>query len=348
MPPSGAFASGAHKMAACGLAVLPLGGDDGKKPLVRGWGECKHRPGSEFIDKIVAKHPDANAGIVCGLSCVTVLDIDDLAATDDLIRKCGDTPLKVQTPSGGFHLYYQHNGERCANLRSYGFKADVKAKGGIIAAPPSTRPDSGRSYTFIEGGWGDLGRLPPFQALVMAATDKLMPVMDTGNDAVFPLAVGQRNDALFRMVLRGAHNCATVDDILLLARSINEGFSPPLSNAEAAKTALSAWKYHREGRNWNGQEPHVSLPKSLWSAFDENPNALLLFGYLLGAHRARLEPFAVSPKAMAEAGVIKGWGCKSYRSALRWLLSNRFLRQTYKGGKGPQDPSKYTFGPAAP
>jgi hypothetical protein len=346
MPSLGAFASSARQLASHGLAVLPLGGDDGKKALVRGYNRWKHGPGADSISKLAAKNPTANVGIICGLSGVTVLDIDYPSIADDLMRVCGDTPLKVRTPSGGVHLYYDHNGERNANLRSQGFEADVKGKAGIIAAPPSTRPDSGRSYTFIEGGWEDLVNLPPFNPIDMAAPDKPIQVTNSGADAVNSVTAGQRNDTLFREALRGARNCATVDDILLLARSINEGFSPSLSYAEVTRAAMSAWKIHHEGNNWNGQEEgHVSLPISLWSLFDEKPDALSLFGHLLANHGVRHEPFAISPKAMAASDVLRGWERRRYERSRDWLLEARFLTCVHKGGSKPGDPSYFTFGP---
>ena len=54
----GAFASAAPDMAARGLAVIPLGGDDGKRPLVKHWSRLKRRPGAAFLDKIASRHPD--------------------------------------------------------------------------------------------------------------------------------------------------------------------------------------------------------------------------------------------------------------------------------------------------
>ena len=92
-----------------------------------------------------------------------------------------------------------------------------------------------------------------------------------------PATLGCRNDTLFKEVLKAAHRCTTIAGALMVARTINDGFSPPLSDLEVVRTAQSAWKMHRDGRNWNGCEPHMSFPKSLWSAFDEKPDALLLF-----------------------------------------------------------------------
>jgi hypothetical protein len=60
-----------------GLAPIPVGGEDGKKPLVTGFTKWRRRPGLSTIRSWVAKFPDANVGIVTGsLSGVSVIDVD--------------------------------------------------------------------------------------------------------------------------------------------------------------------------------------------------------------------------------------------------------------------------------
>src|SRR2546425_678030 len=111
-----AFTAAAPSLAAAGLTVLPLGGDDGKVPLIK-WANWKRHPGLAFIRALIKEHPDANIGVVCGLSGVTVVDIDDLDLMPLMIERFGDTPLRTNTPSGGVHLWYRNSGEGCQNLR---------------------------------------------------------------------------------------------------------------------------------------------------------------------------------------------------------------------------------------
>jgi bifunctional DNA primase/polymerase-like protein len=159
----GAFSATALRLAAAGLAVLPLGGDDGKVPLVK-WAHWKSRPGAEFIRTLIATHPSANIGIICGLSGVTVVDIDDLDLVQPMIERFGDTPLRTQTPSGGRHHWYRSAGEECRNLRkSEGLAIDIKGYGGQVVVPPSVRFNgqfAGRCYALIAGSWEELPRLP--------------------------------------------------------------------------------------------------------------------------------------------------------------------------------------------
>ena len=107
-----AFGNAALSLNQHGLAVIPLGGSDGKKPLLA-WGTWRHRPGSKFLTELIQRYADANVGVVTQLSGVTVVDIDDPKLIDPMIRRFGDTPLKIGTPSGGVHLWYRMNGERC-------------------------------------------------------------------------------------------------------------------------------------------------------------------------------------------------------------------------------------------
>jgi bifunctional DNA primase/polymerase-like protein/primase-like protein len=340
----GAFASAAQDMATRGLAVIPLGGEDGKRPLVKGWSRNKRPQGPAFIDKIAAQHPEANIGIVCGLSGVTVVDIDDPAITDEVLARCGETPIKIATPSGGIHLYYRHQGEGSANLPSQGIEADIKGLGGMVAAPPSVRPATGTAYRFIEGSWDDLPRLPPLQHVGLASLAR-----HESEDALTlrQVGVGQRNDTLFHLMLRVVPKCASLDGAITHARAINAGFSPPLPDDEVVGVAAKVWRWELQGDNWVEREARVSVPISMWRRFPAYPDALLLFGHLMVAHAARGTPFAVSPKPMAAHDVIRSWKWRRIASALEWLVQRGFLVRVHQGGKRPGDPSLYEFGPAA-
>jgi hypothetical protein len=69
------FAAAAFELHSHGLAVIPTGGDAGKVPLVK-WASWRRPPGRAFLEKLIAKHPDANIGVLCGLSNVTIVDVD--------------------------------------------------------------------------------------------------------------------------------------------------------------------------------------------------------------------------------------------------------------------------------
>jgi hypothetical protein len=115
----GPFAGAAETLWRAGLAPIPVGGEDGKVPLVTSFTKWKRRPGLKVIRKWIVKYPAANVGVVTGsLSRVSVVDVDsaDPMVQQQMVEQFGDTPLKTGTSRGGLHLWYRHNGEASANL----------------------------------------------------------------------------------------------------------------------------------------------------------------------------------------------------------------------------------------
>jgi hypothetical protein len=336
----GAFATSAMSLAKQGLAVIPLGGEDGKVPSVK-HGKWTRPPGQQFIRELAGKFPDANIGILCGLSNVTVVDIDDPTLIDTMIERCGDTPLKTATPSGGRHLWYQDNGECCSNLRGLeGLDVDVKATGGLVVAPPSVRPAgeyAGKSYTFLTGTWDDINSLPKVRSGSVPAREK---VADHSRNTI---GEGSRNDTLFRELLRQARHCDDFNALLDVAVPINETFLPPMSDAEVVKTATSAWKKEQDGFNWVGGPSQVVLTDGVHSPLIQHSAALSLYYLLKSSHGARVEPFAICSEAMHECDVIQGWGPKRYTNARRTLVELGFLRIVHQGGSKRGDASKFVF-----
>lgn len=243
----------AAALSAAGLAVLPVGGEDGKKPLVK-WSGRRGLLGSDALAKLCNKFPTANIGVITGISGVTVVDCDAPEAVAAMIERCGDTPLKTGTPSGGTHLWYRSSGERCANLRAHGLVVDIKGIGGVVVVPPSVRPSgpyAGRSYEFRSGSWADLGNLPTIRpgGLSMAMSTEADP--PTRLRAV---KLGRRNNMLFRLLLSHARHCDSEDDLQDVAITINADYDPPLPAAEVRMTAKSAWRYEQDGKNLVGRD----------------------------------------------------------------------------------------------
>jgi len=339
---SGPFAKAALHLYRHGLAVIPVGGEDGKVPLVT-WGKFKHPPGRDFLVKLIERHSLANIGVICHLSNVTVIDVDDPTLVKSILQRFGNTPLITGTPSGGVHLWYRHDGERCANLRdSEGIAVDVKGIGGFVVVPPSIRPNgpyAGEPYGFIDGSWGDLKRLPKLRP------GSLSRERNAAEELHFLRAVktGRRNDVLFKRLLREVRFCDDFDALLDVASSINAGLDPPLADAEVIKTARSAWKYEETGQNWAGCEARAIITAAEFELLKHNLNAYVLWAVLKLNHGARKEPFAVSPKAMSAASVIPGWGPRKYANARNWLVERKFLKVNHEGGARPRDAWLFTF-----
>jgi len=164
----GPFASAALRLHAYGLIPIPCGGDDGKVPGARSkrW---KNRPGGEVMRQLVLRFPEANIGILTGPSRLCVVDVDstDERLVAEMLRRFGITPLMIETPSGGKHLYFRLSGEYCRNLRkSDGLPVDIKATGGFLVVPDSIRlcgEHAGKPYRIVKGAWDEVARLPPIK-----------------------------------------------------------------------------------------------------------------------------------------------------------------------------------------
>jgi hypothetical protein len=347
----GPFSSAAEIFRHAGLRIIPLTGEgDGKPPPVNRFTSWKGRPSLATLARWSERWPGCNVGIVTGHR-VTVIDIDDAGLIDEMIRRFGATPLQVATPSGGIHLYYASSGERCGTLRP-SLPVDIKGLGGYVVAPPSIRPRgefAGRQYEIVRGSWEDLSTLPPLRS------GSLPGLTSEPGEPPTPLRAvrtGRRNKTLFQRLLRHAPHCDDPDALIDVARTIAADHFvddplDPFDDAEIEKTARSAWKYETEGRNWAGRAGRIHVTADEIAAFAEHPNganmALLLL-ILRRAHWSR-PVFAASPKAMAEKGVIPGWGRSPdrYRCALASLVDVRMLRIEKQGGSKRGDAKLYSF-----
>jgi Bifunctional DNA primase/polymerase, N-terminal/Primase C terminal 1 (PriCT-1) len=335
---TGPFAGAAHDLRSRGLVAIPV---DGKVPLVT-WGSWRRAPGRAFLDKLIARHPRANVGVLCGLSRLTVVDVDDPALVEPMTLRCGPTPLAIATPNGGRHLWYKWAGERCADLRDReGLAVDVKADGGFVVVPPSSAPN-GAVYSFAVGSWADLPHLPTVKA-------GSLPVRGYNSHTLSlrAIEVGRRNDTLFRLLLRQAGACDAESDLLDVAETIAADhfeLDPrhPFTPAEIRKTVASVWWYEQTGRNWTGKEARAVTTATELALLQRNPDALALRLVLQCAHGARPEPFAVSAKALAAGEFIAGWtDFKRYARARDWLVKHGFLTLAHAGGRGAGDPHLY-------
>ncbi len=370
---SGPFGQAARVLYGYGLAVMPVGGEAGKRPLLK-YRNLQHRPGREFIEKkLVPRFGAKNIGILTGpLSGVVVVDCDDPNAVSVMIERCGDTPLKISTPRGGVHLYYKWTSEGCANLRREGLAVDVKGAGGFVVAPPSIRPSgpyTGKAYELLSGSWADLCRLPPVRpGSLPERSDRRASQRreDTGSTSrnersaadkdaepeATPLRAvrqGQRNTTLFRSLLPHARHCDDVDALRDVADRVNADFESPLPDDEVAKTVASVWRYQAEGRNWSGQSGTTYIMKTEFAhlmAHKRGPDAVALLLRLRLAHWNRAT-FIVAPKAMAKAQVFPGWSHCRYRKARDALVELGFLQITQRGGRRKGYGCRCSFGDAA-
>jgi hypothetical protein len=342
------FAEAALELAKRELAVIPCPGDDGKSPrgAVGNFHLWKHRPSLKRISLWIPKWGDANIGIITSLSGLTVVDVDDGGRhAEEIIRRFGDTPLIIRTPSGGVHLYYRSSGEKSANLRSSGLAVDVKgSSAGIVIVPPSFRRSTGVPYIFERGSWDDLVRLP------FVEPGSLSLQFSKSGGSKLAIECGQRNNALHRMALREVRQCDDFDQFMDVLATRNEELAQPLPVSEIAKIATSAWRSETTGTNFVGQEQRAQIEASalrLLSSLENGPDALMLLTHLRLAHGARQtrgEEFAISPRAMSAARTVGRWGPQRYRNARQTLIDLGLISQTHQGGRSGHDPSLFRLG----
>jgi hypothetical protein len=335
---------------------MPLGGVDGKEPVLA-FKRWRRPPGPKAILDLAKRYPTANVGALTGLSGLTVVDVDDPELIDDMVRRCGDTPLMTETPSGGRHHWYRSDGEASVNLRDRKdapVAVDVKGIGGLVVVPPSYArigEHAGKPYRFIRGGWDDLRHLPK-------AHPGSLPKAAGGSAAPQGAAVQQlravpyhiRNITLHKLLLRQVRHCDTEEDLIDIANTIvADHFElanvPPFPLSEIRKTAHSVWQTEKEGRNWVGKEARFVVTVSELDALEGDSDAFMLWFVLQRMHGARAEPFAVAPKAMAHAEVVRGWtGVRRYMKARDRLLGCSGLVRVHVGGRGRGDPHMYRLG----
>lgn len=132
---------------AAGFSVIPITPGDKRPPLVA-WQEFQQvRATRDLIKKWWTDCPSANIGIVTGgISGVNVLDVDTRHG-GDLLKFTGVATPRVQTPSGGQHLFFvadQQIGSPVGVLPG----VDVRGDGGYVVAPPSVT--SVGEYKFLD------------------------------------------------------------------------------------------------------------------------------------------------------------------------------------------------------
>ncbi len=307
------FAEAALALSALGLAVMPLGSDDGKVALMSGYPKWRRCPGRRAVEKWIAEHPSANIGVLCGLSRIVVVDIDAASLLEPMLDRFGDTPLIIATRRG-YQLWYRACGnEQPSNLRGpEGLEVEIKAgPAAIVVVPPSWNRLSGHPYQFVRGSWQDLANLPRFD-------DRSRPRPGNASGdrvrSLHPNPVGTRNVSLFNY-LRLNFSFASYEECEAEALWFNEVHQvEPETPGKVRTTARSVWHYMTAG----GRRPaggayvrlsHAEIDALRATAGDVFPQALALMVDLKRQHGGRVargEPFAISAHAMSEQRVIPG------------------------------------------
>ncbi|MFY0614051.1 MAG: bifunctional DNA primase/polymerase [Hyphomicrobiaceae bacterium] len=347
----GAFARHAYECHDLNIAAIPTGGEDGKRPLVRGF--TQRVIGPDEIDRLSIKYPTANIGLVPQFSGFIAVDIDSTCNVlqRDIECRFGKGPVKAMTGSGHMHLLYRKSRYKRQRIASVDLRKDedipveIKADGTFIVGPGSMNPKTGGYYRFLDGKkYEDLLTGPEFDPISIQAH-----LRDVNGRNAQRVSVGHRNNALLRQCLRDAPYCDDFDDLLDCALSFNADFPESLPDKEVEKTVRKAWRYQLNDDNWVGKEAQTPVPSSLVNQIADDcgandcGDALALLVILRNAHLVRQrrgEAFCLVFTAMAREQTIPGWSAHRFEKSAKALLAGGFI-VCVRRGKGRGNPSLY-------
>jgi hypothetical protein len=317
-----------------GLSVFPCKGEDGKKPMVK-WSKYQHQqPTEKELQYWAQRFSDANIAIVTGsLSNITVIDSDNPnLKPSQLFEQFGETPLIAQTPRGGYHLYYQHNGERNTPPISIP-NVDCRGEGGYVIAPPSINPANHNFYNFVMGDLSEVAKLP----CIRLSGASSPPAVEQGK-----VAIGGRNRAIFSHLIQQAGSCDTPEVLFEIASLHNQkNCLPPLEEKEVWEIVKSAWTYKEKGQLFLKGQQNIMLPiHKLHPIMFNHPRAFALYADLTACHKDYRKSFAISPQSYAKRS---GWDAQSIRDSIKVLLWATLIKVVHKGGAYHGDATLYQF-----
>jgi hypothetical protein len=226
-------------------------------------------------------------------------------------RQFGNARVVVRTGSGGFHAYYRHNGEGRTIRPDPRKPIDLIGRGPIVLPP--TRGFTG-NYEIIHGRLEDLARLEPIRRKSDAS------VTSDASD-LRSARKGERDAKFWPHVARQAHFVKSQDELVAIAREMNELMLEPWPDTEAHSEIVKRCKYWwdktQKGENWYGigryvKVDHAEIDRMLANPADQD--AYLLLTLLRRHHWGRDFYFANA------AHKLLGWTEKRFAAARKRLL----------------------------
>ena len=167
----------AHLRAA-GIALVPLGGDAGKKPIVKGWAD-KTLPFAQLL-AIMTGSASRVYGVRTDSLAVIDCDHNDPMLIAQIEARFGPSSVHVKTPRG-VHLYYLELSGKAPNLRAEGLPVDIKTGSrSYVVGPMSERPDGGQ-YRPIKGVLGETKLTAPLHQSQPKAPNKGVTNLGNGH-----------------------------------------------------------------------------------------------------------------------------------------------------------------------
>ncbi len=202
----------------------------------------------EEVAHLWAPDVNANIGVLCGWNeffqqHLIVLDVDkEPGGFDTLSELCAEYgPLPetytVNTPSGGKHYYFINEDNVRNSVSKLGPGLDTRGEGGYVIGEGSTTAKGG--YT-LAGEPQEPAFLPPWIATLLDYQDH------EEAPEVREVAVGSRNDALYKAARALRRNGLPVDAIRAAVSALNGTLKDPLGQKEVNTLVESAGKHAPE------------------------------------------------------------------------------------------------------
>jgi hypothetical protein len=319
-----------------GHSLIPLGGPDGKKSIVKFNGR-KRLP----LDRVLGLMKAAgNQTYGIRLDGMIVVDVDtDTAEAQAYVeRRFGVSSVQVQT-SRGRHHYFRHTGPKPKNVSMPGVQIDFKSGlNHYVAGSFSTRPD-GVSY------WPQLGQLGRISDLPQFVDNEPDVAAEVGNRVASKIRRGERNSFLYRKAAELAWQTTLLPNLVSeLAEARDQECEEPSSvhDDEIQKIAKWAWDKKINNQLYLGRRSAVQVPRSAIDVLAAQGEALacLLYNVILSefGHKPTAS-FAIVPDGLLQSGKLKA-GRRQIYAAIRVLIDQKLIFVAEISSK-PKEPHKY-------
>lgn len=313
------------RLKGAGLPLLPLGGADGKTPLVRTWAGA-HLPLARILAPMHRTGSQAYGVRLDGLAVIDC-DCDDADLVATLEARFGCSPVHVKTPRGR-HLYYRAAGI-LPNLRGEGLPVDIKAGGrSYVVGPLSHRPDGG-AYGPVRG---------------LLGKDALPLLRGVPKATAAPIPSGNRHVELVKEAMRMVEFVDGAEELQANLAGIRDDWCEDpatMPDSELRDIAGWAWKCRLENRVYRGRDSAFPMQRTAIDALKGQPNgadAIALLVLLVDQHGHNPgKRFPLAFDAMRKAGLVS-MSKPRLRAARRTLEDAGLLRLVgkHRAGARPQ------------
>ena len=250
-----------------------------KTPRVKWETYQRRQPTQDEMREWLARYQGANWAAITGITFV-VLDCDSTEAVEFVESgQVTRSPLKQKTPRGGYHYFYQVN--EGLNVRNMTGNLDVRGEGGYVMVSPSHKYDFKLANGFQINDTLDLPMLNMNDLNAIHEynqTGKVQPFTGGNKITTDPVAVGQRNDTLARLLGKWIREGWGYREVLIKAFDWNQTLKSPLPLPEVLQTTMSITQGHIK-RNpedvdagimaWKTSEWQIDLGEELKEILDQ-------------------------------------------------------------------------------